>query len=68
MESVKLMDVEEGFVYGGWLVIRKALFGTEKGFDTSWHSLDIILCVVLLDNFKTQERITLKERKCQINS
>lgn len=39
--------IEEGLVYGVWLVVRKALPDTEKGFDATWQSVEAILDVIL---------------------
>lgn len=59
--------MEEKFVYGGWLAVEKALFGIEKSSNTTWCSVEAILYVVLMYILGTQERITFKERKRQIN-
>lgn len=59
--------MEKRFVYGGWLIVKKALLGIEKGSYTTWHSVEAILDVVLTYILETQDRITLKKRKHQIN-
>lgn len=59
--------MEEKFVYGGWLAVGKALFGIETSSNTTWCSVEAMLYVVLMYVLGTQERITLKERKHQIN-
>lgn len=55
--------VEEGFPYGECFLVTKALFGREKSYDTTSHSVEAILNIALSYVFEIQEGQLSQERE-----
>ena len=52
-----------GFVYGEWLMVRKALPSTKKGSDTTWHLAEAILDFVLMYGLENLRKKALTKEK-----
>lgn len=55
--------MEERIVCEGWLMVTKALLGTKKCFNTTWHSAEIILDIVPAYVLENSKKIIFTKKK-----